>query len=90
VTAIIRTQQVSKNEPPLRLTASATLHILDLLEFLRSSNDALCASFGKKKVGEGRGGGGVVDREAAAADWQINTMETLEKLKQRYSDNGDK
>ena len=87
MTAIIRTQQASKNETPLRFTASATLHILDLLEFLRTSNDALCASFGKK-VGAG---GGVVDREAVAAGWQINTLETLEKLQQRHSsDLGDK
>ena len=88
MTAIIRTQQVSTNEPPLRFTASATLHILDLLEFLRTSNDALCASFGKKV---GAAGGGGVDREAVAAGWQINTLETLEKLQQRHSsDLGDK
>ena len=87
MTAIIRTQQASKNETPLRFTASATLHILDLLEFLRTSNDALFASFGKKV---GAGGGGV-DREAVAAGWQINTLETLEKLQQRHSsDLGDK
>jgi len=54
---------------------------------LRTSNDALCASFGKKV---GAGGGGV-DREAVAAGWQINTLETLEKLQQRHSsDLGDK
>lgn len=87
MTAIIRTQQMSssKFEPPLRFTASATSHILDLLDFLRNSNDDLCASFGKV------GAGGGVDKGAAvAADWQINTLETLEKLRQRYTNHGDK
>jgi len=79
VTAIIRSQQLSKYEPPLRFTVSATSHILDLLNFLKNCNDAICASFNLGKTGI----------NSRAAGWQINTLETLDKLLQRHSNPGE-
>jgi len=79
VTAIIRSQQLSKYEPPLRFTVSATSHILDLLNFLKNCNDAICASFNLGKTGT----------NSRAAGWQINTLETLDKLLQRHSNPGE-